>query len=83
MLGQPGASTCRATSGVDAIAFDMAKLPGFQFIQDPIDYETRTHHSNMDVFDKLIPDDMRRNAVIMATFLYHAAIRNDPLPRER
>ena len=37
----------------------------------------------MDVFDKLIPDDMRRNAVIMATFLYHAAIRNDPLPRER
>ena len=61
----------------------MAKLPGFQFIQDPIDYETRTHHSTMDVFDKLIPDDMRRNAVIMATFLYHAAIRNDPLPRER
>lgn len=69
--------------GVDAIAFDMAGLPGFQFIQDPIDYETRTHHSNMDVFDKLVPEDMRKNAVIMATFLYHAAMRADLLPREK
>ena len=69
--------------GVDAIAFDMVGLPGFQFIQDPIDYETRTHHSNMDFYDKLIPDDMRKNAVILATFLYHAAMRDEPLPRER
>lgn len=68
--------------GVDAIAFDLAGLPGFQFIQDPMDYETRTHHSNMDVFDKLVPDDMRRNAVIMASFLYLAAMRDEPLPRE-
>jgi len=68
--------------GVDAVAFDMAGLPGFQFIQDPMDYETRTHHSNMDVFDKLVPDDLRRNAVIMASFLYHAAMRDQPLPRE-
>ncbi len=69
--------------GVDAIAFDMAGLPGFQFIQDPMDYETRTHHSNMDVFDKLVADDLRRNAVIVASFLYHAAMRDEPLPRER
>lgn len=61
----------------------MAGLPGFQFIQDPIDYETRTHHSNMDVFDKLVPDDMRKNAVIMATVLYYTAMRNEPLPREK
>jgi len=69
--------------GVDAIAFDMAGLPGFQFIQDPNDYDTRTHHSNMDVFDKLVPDDLRKNAVIMATFLYHTAMRDEPLPREK
>jgi len=68
--------------GVDAVAFDMAGLPGFQFVQDPMDYETRTHHSNMDVYDKLVPGDLRRNAVIMAVFLYHAAMRDEPLPRE-
>lgn len=68
--------------GVDAIAFDMAGLPGFQFIQDPLDYSTRTHHSNMDVYDKLVVADLRRNAVVLATFLYHAAMRDEPLPRE-
>ena len=68
--------------GVDAIAFDMAGLPGFQFIQDPMDYATRTHHSNMDVYDKLVPEDLQRNAVILASFLYHAAMRDEPLPRE-
>jgi Zn-dependent M28 family amino/carboxypeptidase len=68
--------------GVDAIAFDMAGLPGFQFIQDPLDYETRTHHTNMDVFDRLPADDMRRNAVILASMVYHAAMRPEPLPRE-
>jgi hypothetical protein len=68
--------------GVDAVAFDMAGLPGFQFIQDPLDYDTRTHHSNMDVYDKLVPEDLRRNAVIMAAFIYHAAMRDQPLPRE-
>ncbi len=80
-----GATTVTSENqfGVDAIAFDMAGLPGFQFIQDPMDYETRTHHSNMDVFDKLVPDDMRKNAVIMATFLYHTAMRDAPLPREK
>ena len=68
--------------GVDAVAFDMAGLPGFQFIQDPMDYDTRTHHSNMDVYDKLVPEDLRRNAVIMAAFIYQAAMRENPLPRE-
>jgi hypothetical protein len=68
--------------GVDAIAFDQAGLPGFQFIQDPLDYETRTHHTNMDVFDRLPADDMRRNAVILASMVYHAAMRDQPLPRK-
>lgn len=68
--------------GVDIIGFDGAGLPAFQFIQDPIAYETRTHHSNMDVYDKLLPEDLRRNAVILASFLYHAAMRDELLPRE-
>ena len=50
--------------------------------KDPIAYETRTHHSNMDVYDKLVPEDLRRNAVILASFLYHAAMRDDLFPRE-
>src|SRR5687768_1372464 len=70
------------TFGVDIIGFDMAGLPAFQFIQDPMAYETRTHHSNMDVYDKLVPEDLRRNAVILASFLYHAAMREDRFPRE-
>ncbi|MBM2812137.1 MAG: peptidase [Chloroflexi bacterium] len=68
--------------GVDALAFDQAGLPGFQFIQDPLDYESRTHHSNMDVFDRLPADDMRRNAVILASMVYLAAMRDAPLPRK-
>lgn len=60
----------------------MTGLPGFQFIQDPLDYSTRTHHSNMDVFDKLVAAGMRLNAVVMASFLYHATMRDAPLPRE-
>ena len=74
--------TINNTFGVDIIGFDMAGLPAFQFIQDPIAYETRTHHSNMDVYDKLVPEDLRRNAVMLASFLYHAAMRDEMLPRE-
>ena len=68
--------------GTDHIAFDIAGLPGFDFIQDPIDYDTRTHHTNMDVYDKLIPEDLRKNAVILASFLYHAAMRDEKMPRQ-
>jgi len=83
-LADLGATTLTINNeyGVDVVGFDMAGIPAFQFIQDPMDYDTRTHHSNMDVYDKLVPDDMRRNAVILATFLYHAAMRDDLLPRE-
>lgn len=70
------------TGGTDHQAFDRVGLPGFQFVQDGLDYSSRTHHSNMDVYEKLVPDDMRRNAVILAVFAYHAANRDELLPRK-
>ncbi len=70
------------TFGIDVEGFDMAGLPAFQFIQDALDYDTRTHHSNMDVYDRLVPEDLRKNAVILATFLYHAAMSDERVPRE-
>jgi hypothetical protein len=70
------------TFGIDVEGFDLAGLPAFQFIQDPIDYDTRTHHSNMDVYDRLVPEDLRKNAVILATFLYLAAMSDESVPRE-
>jgi carboxypeptidase Q len=79
-----GASTLSIanTSGTDHLAFDSVGLPGFQFIQDEIEYDTRTHHSTMDVYDRIQEDDMKQAAVIMASFVYHAAIRDQKLPRK-
>jgi hypothetical protein len=79
-----GASTITIsnTGGTDHQSFDGVGLPGFQFIQDPIEYETRTHHSNMDVFERIQEDDMKQAAVIMASFVYHAATRDEKLPRK-
>jgi hypothetical protein len=74
--------TSNNTYGVDIEGFDMSGLPAFQFIQDPLDYDSRTHHSNMDVYDRLVPEDLRKNAVILASFLYHAAMRDEKIPRE-
>jgi hypothetical protein len=65
------------------LAFDEAGLPGFQFVQDRIDYRARTHHFNMDTFDKVLPEDLRINAVVMASFAYHAAMRDERVPRKR
>ena len=74
--------TPQPTSGTDHMSFDAVGLPGFQFIQDPLEYSTRTHHSNQDVYERLIPEDLRTNAVIVASFAYHAAMRDEKLPRE-
>ncbi|HUK42096.1 MAG TPA: M20/M25/M40 family metallo-hydrolase [Candidatus Acidoferrales bacterium] len=74
--------TMRNTSGTDHLSFDAAGIPGFQFIQDPIEYESRTHHSNMDVYDRLLSDDLRQAAVIVASFVYDAAMRDQMLPRK-
>ncbi len=74
--------TMRNTGGTDHLSFDAVGIPGFQFIQDPIEYETRTHHSNMDVFDRLQPDDLKQISVIVASFVYQAAMRDQMLPRK-
>jgi hypothetical protein len=57
-------------------------LPGFQFIQDEVEYESRTHHSNQDVFDRIQADDMKQAAVIMAAFVYNTAMMDEKLPRK-
>ena len=72
----------RATGSTDHVAFDEVGLPGFQFIQDPIEYGSRTHHTNLDVYERAIPDDLVQNAITIATFAYHAANREQPLPRK-
>jgi hypothetical protein len=79
-----GASTLSIsnTGGTDHLSFDTIGLPGFQFIQDEIEYETRTHHSNQDVFDRIQADDMKQAAVIMATFIYNTAMLDEKLPRK-
>ena len=74
--------TIQDTGGTDHLAFDAVGLPGFQFIQDPVEYETRTHHSNMDVYERVQARDMMHNAVIVASFVYHAANRDERLPRK-
>jgi hypothetical protein len=74
--------TVSNTGGTDHLSFDRVGLPGFQFIQDEIEYDTRTHHSNMDVFDRIQEDDMKQAAVIMAAFVYNTAMRDQKLPRK-
>jgi hypothetical protein len=78
----PGTITIRNTGGTDHQSYDAVGLPGFQFIQDPMDYDTRTHHSNMDVYDRIQAADMEQMAVIEAVFAYNAATRPDKLPRK-
>ncbi|HZI29338.1 MAG TPA: M20/M25/M40 family metallo-hydrolase [Gemmatimonadaceae bacterium] len=77
-----GTVTIRNTGGTDHGSFDAAGLPGWQFIQDEVEYGSRTHHSNMDVFDRLVADDMKHNATIVAAFVYLAANRDEKLPRK-
>lgn len=74
--------TLRHTGGTDHLAFDGVGLPGFQFIQEPIAYGSKTHHSNMDVYDHVIPEDLKQAATIIASFTYHTAERDEKLPRK-
>ena len=67
----------RNTGGTDHLAFDAVGLPGFQFIQDRIDYRARSHHFNMDLYDRILPRDLMINSVVMASFAYHAAGRSE------
>jgi len=74
--------TIRNTGGTDHLSYDDVGLPGFQFVQDEIEYDTRTHHSNMDVYERIQAQDMMRNAVIVASFVYNTANRDEKLPRK-
>ncbi len=74
--------TIRNTSGTDHLSFDAVGLPGFQFIQDPLDYMTRTHHSNMDTYDRLPKGDLMQASAVIASFVYNAATRPEMLPRK-
>jgi len=72
----------RNTGGTDHETFDAVGIPGFQFIQEPLDYGSRTHHSNMDVYERLQADDLAQAATIEAIFVYNAAMRDQMLPRK-
>jgi carboxypeptidase Q len=74
--------TISNTGGTDHQSFDAVGLPGFQFIQDEIEYNTRTHHTNMDSYDHLIADDLKQIATVVAGFVYNAAMRDEKLPRK-
>jgi carboxypeptidase Q len=74
--------TLANTGGTDHLPFDTVGVPGFQFIQDPVEYDTRTHHSNQDNFDRVQADDMKQAATIMAAFIYQTAMMEEKLPRK-
>ena len=74
--------TLSNTGGTDHLPFDAIGLPGFQFIQDPVEYDTRTHHSNQDNFDRIQADDMKQSATIIAAFAYQTAMMDGKLPRK-
>lgn len=74
--------TLANTGGTDHQSFDAIGLPGFQFIQDPLEYWSRTHHSNQDVFDRVPAEDMKQSSTILATFIYDAAMADEKLPRK-
>jgi carboxypeptidase Q len=72
----------RNTGGTDHLSFDAVGIPGFQFIQDPMDYASRTHHSNMDTYERLQPEDLAEAAFVEAIFVYNAAMRDQMMPRK-
>jgi hypothetical protein len=75
--------TLKSSGSTDHVSFEWAGIPGFSFIQDPLDYESKTHHTNMDTYDYLQLDDMKQAAIIVAAFVYQASVRPDLLPRKK
>jgi carboxypeptidase Q len=74
--------TLRNTGGTDHLSFDALGIPGFQFVQDSLDYDSRTHHSNMDTYERLQADDLAQAAFVEAIFVYNTAMRDQMLPRK-
>jgi carboxypeptidase Q len=73
--------TIRNTGGTDHLSFAAVGLPGFQFIQDPLDYGTITHHSDLDTWDHAVPEDLMQASAVIATMVYETAMRKEMLPR--
>ena len=74
--------SARLTGGTDHLSFDEVGIPGFQFIQDPLDYETLSVHTNMDTYERLRPNDLKQAAVVEAIFVYNTAMRDGMMPRK-
>jgi carboxypeptidase Q len=74
--------TMRNTGSTDHISFDAVGIPGFQFIQDGLDYGSLTHHSNVDSYEHIRPDDLKQAATILAAFVYDAAMCDEMIPRK-
>ena len=72
----------RPTTGTDHLSFDAVGLPGFQFVQDPLEYNTRTHHSNLDTYERVQAGDLMQASAIVASFVYNTANRAEVLPRK-
>lgn len=75
-------ATIRNTGSTDHISFDEVGIPGFQFIQDPLEYGSRTHHTNMDSYDRVSVNDLMQASIVMASFVYNTAMRDEKLPRK-
>src|ERR1043165_4311447 len=74
--------TIRNTGGTDHLSFDGVGIPGFQFIQDPLEYGSRTHHTNMDTYERAVPADLMQASVIIAALVYNTAMLDEKLPRK-
>jgi Zn-dependent M28 family amino/carboxypeptidase len=72
----------RNTGGTDHLSFDAVGLPGFQMIQDEADYSTRTHHTNLDTYDRIQREDMMQASAVIASLVYHTANREELFPRK-
>ena len=72
----------RSVTQTDHVAFDNVGIPAFQFVQERLDYNSRTHHSNMDFVDHVQIDDLKQQATVAAIFAWQAANRDQPLPRK-
>ena len=74
--------TGRNTGSTDHVSFDAVGIPAFQFIQDPMDYGSRTHHSNMDNYDRVQSADLMQQVAVLSSFIYHTANRDEQMPRK-
>ena len=75
------ATSSRFLGGTDHTSFNKAGLPGINFTQDPVEYNTHTHHTNLDTYERIVEQDVKQSAVVIASLLYHLSVREDPLPR--